>query len=399
VKILFVTWDGPQVSYLESLFVPIFERLASHGVHFDVLQFRWGDSVRTERIAESCRRRGVGYRSVTIHRWPPAVGPLASALFGSSHIRKAIRDFRPDLLMPRSLMPALTVLAAGGRRLRPLIFDADGLEADERVDFRGLDRSSLTYRLLCAIERRTIKQADAILVRTDDAIEILAERASVGRDKFHVVSNGRDISHFSEGNADQRACIRSELNVPASAPLLVYSGSAGAKYRFNRLTDFAQRLLDQNPETRLLVLSGSPEVARSEILRRNPKLLDAATIMRVEPDLVAHYVRAADVGFAISAATLSTRAVMPTKVAEYLLCGVPIIGTPVVGDNRTAVEAGVFFDEASGPDAAADWFLGSVLPNRDACRATARRIGVESFSLERSVAEYTRALVKQRKVD
>ncbi len=40
MNILFITWDGPQVSYLESLFVPIFRKLEERcGAHFHVLQF------------------------------------------------------------------------------------------------------------------------------------------------------------------------------------------------------------------------------------------------------------------------------------------------------------------------------------------------------------------------
>ena len=63
-RVLFVTWDGPQVSYLESLFVPIFERLSALGVHFDVLQFRWGEPALTIRAMRRCRDAGIGYRTV-----------------------------------------------------------------------------------------------------------------------------------------------------------------------------------------------------------------------------------------------------------------------------------------------------------------------------------------------
>ena len=72
MNVLFVTWDGPQVHYLESLFLPIFQRLHDHDLHFDVLQFRWGDPAHTVRIAKRCRAAGIGYRPVPVHRSPPS---------------------------------------------------------------------------------------------------------------------------------------------------------------------------------------------------------------------------------------------------------------------------------------------------------------------------------------
>src|SRR5689334_17603136 len=175
-RVLFVTWDGPQVSYLESLFVPIFERLGGLGVHFDVLQFRWGEPALTIRANRRCRDAGLGYRAEIVRRGLPVVAPFLTALLGSREIRKAVRDFESDLVMPRSLLPALAVLGAGGNRLRPMIYDADGLEADERVDFRGLSRGNPVYRLLRQIERQAVIQARSVLVRSADAAAVLAER-------------------------------------------------------------------------------------------------------------------------------------------------------------------------------------------------------------------------------
>ncbi|MGE5064161.1 MAG: hypothetical protein ACM3IG_08850, partial [Myxococcales bacterium] len=129
-------------------FVPIFERLGGLGIHFDVLQFRWGEPALTIRAGRRCRDAAIGYRAVIVRSGLPVVAPFLTALLGSREVRQAVRDFGSDLVMPRSILPALAVLAGGGRRLRPMLYDADGLEADERVDFRGLSRGNPVYRLL-----------------------------------------------------------------------------------------------------------------------------------------------------------------------------------------------------------------------------------------------------------
>jgi len=389
-RVLFITWDGPQVSYLESLFLPIFERLETHGIHFDVLQFRWGDPADTVRIAKLCRSAKIGYRPILIHRSPPVAGPFATAVFGRREVRAAVRDFASELLMPRSLMPALAVLAAGG--LRPIIYDADGLEADERVDFGGLSRRSVTYRLLRKLEKQMVQRSQSVLVRTNAAAEVLAARTGVSLGHFHTVTNGRDVTLFSPGTAADRLRVRAELNLPPHAPLLVYLGSVGPKYRLNLVAEFTSIVVGRRDDARLLLLSGSPHAAHAEIVRQNPQLDHVIQAMRVAPEQVARYLRAADVGFAFPAPTFSTQAVVATKVAEYLLCGVPVIGATEVGDTTAAVDAGVFLDEAAGPMAAADWLLDTVIPNRERFREAARAVGAENFSLERAVHDYIGAI-------
>lgn len=393
LRILFVTWDGPQVNYLESLFLPIFEGMKSAGVHVDILQFRWGDPQLTEQVRQRCEAAGARYRSVPIWRAMRGLGPFASAVAGAHHVRKAVRDFQSDVLMPRSLMPALAVLTARGSRLRPILFDADGLAVDERVEFDGLCPKSITYRMLRQVEARMLRESSSVIVRSDAAAQILAEREGHASNpaKFFVVSNGRDERLFTPLDEQSRHRIRQELGVNSSSPLLVYAGSVGKQYRFDKIGEVASELLTRRPDARLLVLTAQTDAAREELIRFSPEVRESATIMRVPPDKVPAYLAAADVGLAFRSASFSMQAVAPIKVSEYLLCGLPIVGTASVGDTRNAVDAGVFVDESVGAAAAAEWIVREVLPRRQPLRDLAREVGIRRFSLARSVEGYMKA--------
>jgi glycosyltransferase involved in cell wall biosynthesis len=390
-RILFVTWDGPQVHYLESLFLPIFERLKTHGLQFDVLQFRWGDPAHTVRIAKHCRAAGIGYRPVPVHRSPPVARPFATAVLGRRDVRRAVRDFGSDLLMPRSLMPALAVLAAGGRRLRPMIYDADGLEADERVDFRRLSRSNPVYRLLRAIERRAVADARTVLVRTPAAAEILADRAAVDTDRFHVVTNGRDPDVFRPASDAERRRARAELAFPIDAPVLAYAGSIGPQYRFDLVAGTFAAIRERAPEAQLLVLTSEPSRAVDLLERHQPGIGRSTEALSVEPERVPFLLGAADAGLSFRSEAFSTRAIAPVKLGEYLLCGLPVIGTGGVGP--LALSPDVFFDDNADPDAAAEWLLGSVMPRRAAVSTRARAVGVQFFSIDASVRDYRAGIV------
>ena len=115
MNFLFITWDGPQTSYLEGLFLSIFKGLAEHEHHFHVLQFTWANTEAVLHTKAICEAAGIPYKSAPIWRKAGSAGSFASAIMGRSHIRNAIRNWNIDTLMPRSLMPALAVLAMGSR--------------------------------------------------------------------------------------------------------------------------------------------------------------------------------------------------------------------------------------------------------------------------------------------
>lgn len=390
MRVLFVTWDGPQVSYVESLFLPIFARLKEHGFEFDILQFRWGGKDSEEQLRAACRSAGIGYRAVPVWRWGGAVGPLVSAILGGRHVRNAARAFGSDIIMPRSLMPAIAALAAGGPKLRPLLFDSDGLAVDERVDVAGLPATGLTYRILRDVEAQAVRRAASVLVRTQRAAEILFHRAGppVTMDHFHVVTNGRDERIFQPFDADTRERVRRRLNVASGSPLLVYAGSLGPQYGVDAMRSLFGEVRRLRADARFLVLTGNLD--RAAVAFRD--LSESVIIMRVPPDEVPGFLAAADVGLAYRSPIFSMQGVAPIKLSEYLLCGLPVIGTAAVGDTAAIVAQGLLLDDESGTPSAARWLVEEVLPDQDRYRERARAAGRAQFSLTRSVEDYDRAL-------
>jgi glycosyltransferase involved in cell wall biosynthesis len=319
---------------------------------------------------------------------------MASAVLGALSVRSAVRHFGSQIVMPRSLMPALSVLMAGGAKLRPMLFDADGLAADERVEFAGLSSQGLTYRLLRDVEAQAVRQANSVIVRSRQAATILHARAGPpnAESQFHVVTNGRDDKLFTDGSVAGRSTVRHELGIDADAPVIVYAGSIGPQYRFDKLVDFVLAATALAPSARLLILSGSPDGARAALAEHSAQIAANAIVLAVSPDAVPRYLAACDLGIAYREPTFANRGVAPIKLSEYLLCGLPVLGTAAVGDTGDAVDAGVFLDEKSGAGEAAVWFTQSVMPQRDDMRVRARQVGVAGFSLASSIGDYRAAL-------
>ncbi len=397
MNILFITWDGPQVNYLESLFVPIFRGLQHRGgVHFHVLQFTWGDAASIERSRGECERAGISYRAVRIRRWPKALGALITAVEGARHVRTAMRRHAIDAVMPRSVLPGLATLLAVRLQDCPIVFDADGLPLDERVDFAGQSPSSVAHRMQRDIEWQVVGRAAIVLTRTAAGAQILQARAGAGVDagKFHVVSNGRDAEQFHPQDARARRAMRERLGIPHAAILLVYAGSLGSQYCIDEMLVVFEQVRQRCPDARLLVLSATTEVLEYALSRST--VPPASVIMRSVPsDAVPAHLACADLGLALRRRSFSMQAVAPIKLGEYLLCGLPVLATAGVGDAHVlSTDTGMTVDDV-GPAqarAVADWFVNTVMRERDGFRERCRALGVARFSLDACVDSYARAL-------
>jgi len=118
---------------------------------------------------------------------------------------------------------------------------------------------------------------------------------------------------------------------------------------------------------------------------------DRLELVSATHDAVAGYIQTMHLGSALIKPSYSKIASAPTKMAEYLGCGVPCLGNSGVGDVAEILRGrnvGIVMDRLSEEDIqdAADRALAlledAALPSR--CVATAQ----ELFSLERGVAAY-----------
>lgn len=389
-NILFITWDSPNTSYLEGLFLPIFEALQNRGFRFHVMQFSWGEETTHINRAQQARRAGIPYHHIKILRCAAPAGPFLSALIGTRHIRRAIKEWSIDTLMPRSLMPALAVLRLPKveRKKLKIVFDADGLAIDERVDYGGLSRHSLAYRILRDIESEMLRSSDMVLVRTEQAAEILQAREGAGTTpaRYHIVSNGVDPVPYVSAI--------SSLSKDSTTPFtLCYCGSIGKQYRLREMLELAKRLKLQLPDLHFRIFTRATHEVTQERARQG---LEAATwihVQSLQQRAVAQALAHCDVGLALRQQTFSSRGVLPIKIGEYLLAGLPIIGTPGIGRTANLEYEGVFRSaETQDLEQTFAWILKDVVPRREMYRQMCHAAGLRYFSLDSTVASYERAL-------
>jgi hypothetical protein len=142
-----------------------------------------------------------------------------------------------------------------------------------------------------------------------------------------------------------------------------------------------------------LVLTPQIELARAA-LGRTAKW---AKIVEVPPAQVAPILGACDIGFSLRTPTLAMSGVAPIKLGEYLLSGLPVIGTPGIGQTKAAEDAGVFIDAGLNLEVLISKVQG-ILETPDASRAIAREVGLAHFSLSAAISDYAEAVAAVRKI-
>jgi len=395
-SVLYVSYDGMTDPLGESQVLPYVLGLAARGYRFHLLSFEKPERYRARRGAIQARldRAGVQWHPRTFHR---ALGPV-SKLRDWWTLRRSVaslaRKHGVELVHCRSYQAARAAQLLKRDRGVPYLFDMRGFWVDERVEGGIWDPShplyAWLYRHFKRVERTLVAEADQVVSLTRAAVEEMRRWEEVGAGvPMEVIPCCVDLELFRLQEAEARATTRTTLGLPADAPVVVYLGSLGTWYLLEPMLIWFREFLRVSPDARLLfVTRHNPDELRSEARRLgiDPNRLVIRSAQREEvPGLLG----SADLSLFFIRPTYSKTASCPTKLAESLAVGLPVVCNAGVGD----------VDEIIGGDG-----LGRVLPDvepatlRDSVRTLSElgaipveriRAAAESrFSLEDGVEAY-----------
>lgn len=364
--------------------MPIFQKISEREkIQFHVMQFTWADESRTAGIRNTAEKMGIQYTAEKVYRKPIAsIGSFLTVQSGTKKIKKYIREHGIDVVMPRSTFPAYMVNQLKNFQGK-IIFDADGLPIEERVDFAGLKKGSAMYRFLKNIETNMLRKADAVITRSQKAIDIHIEQLGEAfRHSFSVVFNGRDAEKFSV-NEEWREAARKELGIQDEI-LFVYAGSLGPQYCMKEMLE----IFRISERAKFLILTGNPEFAEKHIPE---DLRERIEVKKVPSDEVPYWLNAGDIAFGLRKPTYSMQGVAPIKLGEYLLCGIPVIASKGIGDSEKILSdfgECYLYDHSIGLSAHEKEVLAFIEKSKLVDRAEIRRKALGYFSLESSAESY-----------
>jgi glycosyltransferase involved in cell wall biosynthesis len=385
VNILYISYDGMLEPLGQSQVLAYLEILATdYRIH--LISFEKSEDFCDKRKVEALRRRmdvaAIRWRPLKYHKSPSALATSWDILVGALlAISMAVRH-RIRIIHVRSYVPALMGLAARRCTSAKLLFDIRGFWVDERVDGGLWPANGWLYR--------SAKRVEKVLFRSGDHIVTLTRASAREIETFPYLSRHLPPISVIPTCADlDRFCI-GDPKIDDTF-VLGYLGSVGSWYLFDEVLNCFKVLQQIRPNARILIVSKSEHslihrsIARAGI---DPSLVD---IQAADYANVAPLVRRMSAGAALIKPVYSKVASAPTKLAEYLGCGVPCLGNAHVGDMQEVLEGegvGVVLNDFSEKTLAEGMrrLVRLVQDQQTAlrCRETARRL----FSLETGAAQY-----------
>jgi glycosyltransferase involved in cell wall biosynthesis len=370
----------------QSQVIAYLERLSDE-FEFHIVSFEkrddWNDQQKQKSIEQRLGQSKIHWHPLRYHKSPSVPATLFDITQGMVVVLWLCVRHRINMIHARSYIPALIGLIAKKLCAVPLLFDMRGLWPDERVDGGIWKPESRIYRVVKWLEQRLLLGADHIVTLTNSSIQVI-----------------REFAYMSRANASITViptCANLDLFAPdpvASKPkelTLGYLGSVGTWYLFDEVLECFKIMRRRDPATKLLVVNRNEHaLIRAKIAGQNlPD--DCFEITSAEHSAIPGLIRQMSVGAAIIKPVFSKIASAPTKLAEYLGCGVPCIGNSGVGDMLEILEgggAGIVLTDFSPADreAAVDRLF-SVIAKPDIAEHC-RSVALKHFSLEGGVAKY-----------
>lgn len=322
------------VAYLEGL-APTTDRIILFTFEPALIRGR-EKSEWKERLAS----RGIVWTQLRYHRRPTLPATLWDIVAGTLVGWRLVRGHKIALVHARSHVPA--VMGSLLKRLTGVrfLFDFRGLLAEEYIDGGVWRSQGLLFRLTKWAERRLVKHADALVVLTERARQLLHSwyPRELANKQVRVIPCCTDIADRC-GEVPQPEVNRT----PDRLLTIAYVGKLGGWYLFDEMAEFIAAGISRHPQLRWEIWTQS-ETDKFAKRLDEWDLAQHVSIGRCRPEDLPERLARSDAGLLFYGRQLSASACSPTKAAEYLAAGVPVVSTPGIGD-LDAVLRGEFSDD------------------------------------------------------
>jgi glycosyltransferase involved in cell wall biosynthesis len=298
----YITIDSLSEGVGSSQIVPLISRLSEAGLRINLISFE--KEQPSAQLLNYLDSAGVSWN-------PRAFGP--KGLLGGMHRLNELRSEiqNTDLIHARSDIPAVSGIAS---RMAPVLWDVRSLWADQKVLLPKNRLEKNLYRSYRILEHIAASKSMGMSTLTHAVIPILEERNSRLPLLRTVVPTAVDLSRF-----------KFSPSFPKVARAL-FSGTYSNYYDLDLSLRFVNEL---KKLTSLEVHWARPQESNKQHLGVGEERIIPLTQSQMA-DIIPNY------SFGVSICKLnagpSLKGAMPTKIAEFLACGRPIVVNFGLGD-------------------------------------------------------------------
>lgn len=403
-RVLYVSYNGMLDPLGQTQVIPYLRELAKRGVRFTLLSFERAFAFepeglrRREELQQELRDQGIEWHWLRYHQRPSVPATIYDVLAGIRKAKSLVRRNRIAMVHARSHIPATIALALKKSLGTKMIFDLRGLMAEEYVDAKHWREGDVPYRITKAAERRILAETDAVVTLTERIWPVIKDWEGLrGRNVHHaVVPCCVDLSSFKFSD-DDRAKRRAELGL-GDKFTIVYSGSLDGWYLTEQMADFFAVFTRRRRDAHMLWLTNGSHERVKELMKSRNVPVDQFSVATVPARSVPSYLSAADAGLSFIKRCFSKIASSPTKNAEYLACGLPLIINAGIGDSDALIDewkAGALLENFNDAEYERVGTLIEAMTAQPGARTSARAIAARLFDLQTVGVERFAALYER----
>jgi len=333
---LYISYDGileplgqsQVLSYLEVLSNDRVVHLISFEKYEDKKNQFLYDQIR-ERIGKT----NIQWHPLTYHKKPTSIATLWDVI--SATILSFWLVYRNNLKIvhARRYVPSLSALALKKILGVHYIFDMRGFWADERVDGEIWPVDSYLYRISKRLEKSFLLNADVVISLTHKAVAEMKRFPYLSKKeiRFEVITTCTDLELFK---------LKSDFNddKTQNRPFTIgYVGSVGVWYLFEEALDYYKLIREVIPDAQLYIINRGGHKYINKYLKDAKIDMKSVVVETRDRFGVANAMQSMDVGLFMIKPLYSKISSMPTKLGEFLGCGVPCVCNSKVGDMSEIV--------------------------------------------------------------
>ncbi len=395
-RVLYISYDGLTDPLGQSQVLPYLSHLSRLNYEIIVLSVEKQENFFKNKatIDSICKEFDLRWEYIFYTKKPPVLSTMRdiSKLRKKARVLNNIKSF--DIVHCRSYIASLVGLLMKKRFGLKMVFDMRGFWADERIDGGiwniKIPVFSWIYSFFKKKEKEYLLNADASVSLTyNGKKEILSWEYMKGiDDNISVIPCCADLNHFNYEKVGGNQMFKTNLGIPEENQVICYLGSVGTWYMMEEMLDYFKVHLAKFPKSTFLWIT--KDSAGAIISKAKERGIESNIIIqgceRIQlPGLLS--ICTASIFFIKP--LYSKKASSPTKMAELLGMGIPLICNSGVGDTDEIVrkeEVGIVIDEFNN-DAykiAVESFEDLVLiPQKHL-----RNVAEKHFSLEEGVKRY-----------
>lgn len=354
-----------------------------------LITFERESSLNFSEISDELLSAGIHWHPIKAWKRLRSVGFWFDRHRALTRARRIVAEENISIVHCRSFLAGTL-----GRKLKSsdvkFLYDMRGLWSLEKRD-KGTIRNPYMFKVAHRLEQKLFCDADHIVSLTHSGKRHLLGAGVDG--PIDVIPTCVDLQLFQPRSPRPDGQPPPESFWGGDALNVVSAGTLGAGYLAGELFRFGSLLMSDWPSTSFRILTGSDRVQVIHAAENAGLPSSCLSVAKVSPDAVPQELARADVGLCFVKPTQAKVASCPTKLGEYLACGLPVVATDGVGDVTAILEdnrVGVvlrYDDESSWP--AVVQKLGMLLKDPN-LKARCRRVAEQHFGLENGSKEYLR---------